>query len=70
MQIDIPAIFTAMNLKLGNGQTAAALEAYKAAAPEGHKASDCIGCGQCERVCPQHLPIIENLAKAAEMLGE
>ena len=66
--IPIPDVFDAMNRQLGNGQMAEAIEAYRQAAAEGHRASDCIGCKQCERACPQHLPIVEHLKNGAGML--
>lgn len=28
---------------------------------------DCIGCGSCEKRCPFHVPIIKNMAEAAEI---
>lgn len=34
---------------------------YELLAKKFGRAKDCIACGQCEAVCPQHLPIIENL---------
>ncbi len=69
-QIAIPEIFSAMNLQLANGQMEKAREAYGKAAPEGHRASDCIGCGQCERACPQHLDVTGYLRRGAEMLED
>ena len=39
---------------------------YERLAENFGKASDCIGCGQCEGVCPQHLPIIDLLKDVAE----
>ena len=67
-QIPIPEIFSAMNKQLGNGQMTEARESYAEAATEGHRASDCVGCRQCERACPQHLPITDYLKQGAQML--
>ena len=38
---------------------------YDLVAANAGKASECIACGQCEVLCPQHLPIIDALKKVA-----
>ena len=39
---------------------------YEGIIEKSAKASVCIGCGQCEGVCPQQLPIMEYLKEAIE----
>ena len=43
---------------------------FEIVAQNAGKPSDCIACGQCEGVCPQHLPIIEDLQKVAAHFEE
>ena len=67
--IPIPDIFKAMNLRLGQGRIEEAKEAYREISGRGNGADACIGCGQCEAACPQHLEIISLLKKCSESLG-
>ncbi|MBR0230148.1 MAG: 4Fe-4S dicluster domain-containing protein, partial [Erysipelotrichaceae bacterium] len=66
MGVHIPEIFAAYNMYL-NGKKEEAQAEYDMVTADGGKASDCIQCGQCESACPQSIPVIENLQKAAEV---
>ena len=61
MQINIPEIFRAENTLRIYPDDWRAKAYYGTVTEAGGKPADCIGCGQCESVCPQHLPIIELL---------
>ena len=65
MKIDIPEFFDIYNAKKAyNNQRTARF--YEFLASKGGKPSDCLKCGMCEEVCPQHLPIRELLEKVTE----
>ena len=66
MGIPIPDIFTVENRRKGSPEFRTKREYAIVTIGKG-KASDCIQCGQCESVCPQHLPIISLLEKCREL---
>lgn len=65
--VRIPSCFAALNIYLTYDDLTRAREDYSWDAAKG-PASDCIACGACEEVCPQQIPIIEDLKRAAEVL--
>lgn len=67
-QISIPDVFRTVNTLRRDPEDLRPKTFYTELTLKGGKASDCIGCGQCERVCPQHLPIIDLMKEAAEIL--
>ena len=66
--VKIPRIFGLFN-ELSMYQVEDPKRWYKNLVEEGTDASKCIECGECESVCPQNLPIIEDLKRAQEALS-
>ncbi|MCR4586707.1 MAG: aldo/keto reductase [Lachnospiraceae bacterium] len=68
MKISIPDVFRTINTLRRYPDDWRAMNFYRGVASRGGIARDCIGCGQCERVCPQHLPIIQLMKEASNIL--
>ena len=67
--ISIPDLFATMNTKQIHHDWNADYYYNVVHTAPGRKASDCVKCGRCEKVCPQHLPIrrlLEDVAKEFE----
>ena len=58
--IHIPDLFSVMNAYQQNKDWSGEYY-YGIHTTQAGKAGDCVGCGQCEEICPQHLPIREYL---------
>lgn len=68
-RISIPDLFAVMNTKQLYHDWNANYYYDEVHTAPGRKASDCIKCGKCEAVCPQHLPIralLQDVAKEFE----
>ena len=73
MNIPIPKYFSLYNADFQEveGKEWLPQESYYENLTKTHgKGSDCIACGQCESVCPQHLNIIELMAEVAKHFEE
>ena len=66
--ISIPDVFRTINTLRRYPDDWRSKNFYSGLVQRSGRASDCIACGQCEGVCPQHLPIIDLLKEAAAIL--
>lgn len=66
--VDIPGVFKRYNMGMMYDNFDNARRTYMFAARSGNDASHCIRCGACERKCPQHIAIMDQLAMAHKKL--
>ena len=64
--IDIPALFACMNRRRVFNEWNSIYYYQDVLTAKGTRASDCLKCGRCEEICPQHLKIRDLLAQVAE----
>ena len=65
-QISIPDLFAIMNIKQLHHDWNADYYYEEVHTAPGRRASDCLKCGKCEKICPQHLPIRKLLEEVAK----
>ena len=68
--INIPEVFRILNTIRLYGEEWRSGNVYRGLTANSGKAKDCVKCGQCESVCPQHLKIIELLEEASGHLDK
>ncbi|MBR5286480.1 MAG: aldo/keto reductase [Clostridia bacterium] len=68
--VDIPGTFSAYNRRFSEGKFWALVEYFMCTAlrPNSTAASNCIGCGKCEKHCPQKIEIRKHLKDAQKEL--
>lgn len=71
MKISIPDVFRAVNTMRLYNEEFRPKAFYGGLIGQGYgRAADCVACGQCEGVCPQHLSIIELMKEASGLLDK
>ena len=68
--VDIPGTFSAYNRRYSEGRFGAFFDYMMCTAlrKKSTAASNCVGCGKCEKHCPQNIEIRKNLKEAEEVL--